>query len=212
MKPRIQPVLPDGADGPVMIPHELASRAITMSDYSATDHSLKLFWHAGTGHRQHRRARARGAKPVPFGEILRYHADGEVPNAPVRDVRLCAQRIANVKRRLAPVWARLKPQVPRAPESTPMVKPKPKGQKFTKKEQKRFKPPPIPKRLPKQTEPDTTVDVGEHPTPTHPIPVHRTIPKGKITGPIFVVEGGMRGKFAKLEVREADEADPETET
>jgi hypothetical protein len=184
MKPRIRPVLPDGADGPVMIPHELASRAITMSDYAATDHSLKLFWHAGTGHRQHRRARARGGKAVPFGEILRYHADGEVPHAPVRDVRLCAQRIENVRRRLGPVWARLKPQVPR----TWPVGPKPKGQSFTKAQQKRFTPPPVGK-IPKQTKPDTTAKAGEHPTPTHPIPVVRTLPKGRIKGPTFVIAG-----------------------
>jgi hypothetical protein len=112
MKPRIQAVLPDGADGPVMEPHYDGSRVITLADYAATESGLKLFWQAGTGHADHRAARAKGKKATPFGEILQWHADGEVPNAPARDVRLSQARIANVKRRLEPVWQALKKGLP----------------------------------------------------------------------------------------------------
>jgi hypothetical protein len=104
MRVRKQAVLADGADGPVMEPHYSRSRVITLTDYAATDRGLKLFWHAGTGHLSHRRARARGREATPFGTILQYHADGEVPHAPTRDVRLCQARIANVRRRLKVTW------------------------------------------------------------------------------------------------------------
>ena len=63
MKARIQPVLDDGADGPVMEPHYSSSRVITLADWSATDSNLKLFWHAGTGHASHRKAREIGKRP-----------------------------------------------------------------------------------------------------------------------------------------------------
>jgi hypothetical protein len=104
MKPRVAAVLPDGADGPVMEPHYDASRAITLSDFMATDRSLVLFWHAGTGHRSHRAARARGAKMTPFGTILGYHAGGLVRGAPARDVRLSAASIQQVKAEMRRRW------------------------------------------------------------------------------------------------------------
>lgn len=104
MKARIRAVLPDGADGPVMEPHHDLSRVIRLSDYMATDRSLTLFWQAGTGHATHRRARKAGKKPKPFGTILKYHADGEVPHAPVRDVRLSKASIHQVKLAMRAWW------------------------------------------------------------------------------------------------------------
>ncbi len=124
MKARLRAVLPDGADGPVMEPHYDLSRVITLADYAATDHSLKLFWHAGTGHASHRRARKQGRKPTPFGKILEYHADGLVYNAPVRDVRLSNARAANVRYRCRPIWERIKAGLPIA-AATPKAPPKP---------------------------------------------------------------------------------------
>jgi hypothetical protein len=206
MKARIQAVLPDGADGPVMEPHYEASRVITLADYAATDHGLKLFWHAGTGHRQHRRARARGKKAPAFGQILQWHADGEVPNAPVRDVRLCKARLTNVRRMVQAEWAKLKkrklivrkrepeptpgPQRPtpatlptpaRAP--TPATRPKAAKGASQRALTKRVIPPPVnpPKPI--------TLKPGAHPTPTHPITVVDRIPKGRVKGPTFVITG-----------------------
>jgi hypothetical protein len=108
MKPRIRAVLPDGADGPVMEPHYDKSRVITLSDYMATDHGLTLFWHAGTSHRSYRRARKQGKTPAKFHEILGFHARGEVPRAPVRDVRLSKASIAQVRIEMLRWWEREK--------------------------------------------------------------------------------------------------------
>jgi hypothetical protein len=198
MKVRIQPVLDDGADGPVMEPHYDASRVITLADWSATDHGLKLWWHAGTGHKSHRKARKIGAKAPPFGTILAWHAEGEVPRCPVRDVRLCPQRVRNVKLRLRPKWellkkrARIGPQsgqpidrqheVPPSPHPHPTPAPKPP------------KRPQAPRFVPGHLNPPSAPYTGEHPTPTHPIPVVTSVPKSRVKGPIFVVSGGGGAK------------------
>ena len=185
MKARIQPVLDDGADGPVMEPHYDASRVITLADYSVTDRSLKLWWHAGTGHKSHRKARKIGAKAPPFGTILAWHAAGEVPHCPIRDVRLCAGRIRNVKLALRPLWSRIKPAPQRAPEPTPTPPP-------------RQTQPTAPTAATAQSRGQyqrfaERIAAGQHPTPTHPIPVVSAVPKSRVKGPIFVVTGG-KGK------------------
>ena len=216
MKVRIQPVLADGADGPVMEPHYLGSRVITLADYAATDHGLKLFWHAGTGHRTHRKARSKGQKATPFGEILGYHADGLVPHAPVRDVRLCPQRIQNVRNKLKTVWQGLLktgrfapapkpekrpgPRLPTAP-TLPTLPTAPSGPKRLDQGHE-VPPPPHPTPAPKAPEapkapvfkpgylnPPPTLYTGKHPTPTHPIPVYTSTPKRQPKGPYFVVPG-----------------------
>jgi hypothetical protein len=196
MRVRIQPVLSDGADGPVMEPHYEASRVITLADYVATDRGVTLFWHAGTGHRSHRRARTKGKSATPFGEILGYHAEGLVRGAPVRDVRLCKARVANVVRKLKSLWRSMKPRPKPKPETepkpytptppTPPTAPsKPRGASFTSKQVERFTAPPIPQRLPKPVK----IAPGEHPTPTHPIPLVNSLPRGRVKGPMFVVSG-----------------------
>jgi hypothetical protein len=130
MRVRKRAVLADGADGPVMEPHYERSRVITLADYMATDHGLKLFWHAGTGHRTYRAAKKRGKTPAKFGEILGYHADGEVPHAPVRDVRLSKANTQQVRLDMRAWWARHapKPEPARpAPRPAPIPAPKPKA-------------------------------------------------------------------------------------
>jgi hypothetical protein len=123
MKARIQPVLADGADGPVMEPHYEMSRVITLADYAATDRGITLFWHAGTGHATARRARKKGKKATPFGTILGYHADGLVRGAPIRDVRLCAARRSNVQKAGEAIWRGLRPPEKPAPKPKPRPKP-----------------------------------------------------------------------------------------
>jgi hypothetical protein len=115
MKARIRPVLPDGSDGPVMEPHYDMSRVISLMDYAATDRALTIFWHAGTGHRSHRVARKKGAKAPAFGTILEYHAKGEVPHAPVRDVRMSKANARQVKLAMKAWWTSHKPREERRP-------------------------------------------------------------------------------------------------
>lgn len=122
MKPRIMAVLPDGSSGPVMTPHDDLSRAIQLADCRTSSRSLVLYWKPGLNHPQAHAIRARhtrknlkhlggkgpgsrgGGKATPFDEVLQYHADGLVPHAPVRDVRLSAASIAQVKLAVAKRW------------------------------------------------------------------------------------------------------------
>jgi hypothetical protein len=240
MRPRKQAVLPDGADGPVMIPHYLRSRAITLADYSATERGLKMWWHGGTGHRSFRSARKRfkaGKRTTdakPFGEILQYHADGEVPHAPVRDVRLSKANIAQIKREMAPEWRAMAKRVKPAPRPVP---PKPPGPTAPTPPTgpappaaptpptlpttpRGGHPPhpvppaphvpvpaPVPPRRRRRGEPLPPSEIpGGHPTPTHPIPVYRSLPKGRIKGPIFVVTGGGSGTKGKIAPKPAPKA------
>jgi hypothetical protein len=75
-----------------------------------------------------------------------------------------------------------------------MSEKKPLGKPITvsARKAKTFTAPPIPKRLPKQTEPDTVVPAGQHPTPSAPIPVYDEVPRGNFKGPIHVVSKRRR--------------------
>jgi hypothetical protein len=162
MPVRKQAVLAPGVDGPVMIPRYLASRAITLSDYSATDRSLKIWWHAGTAHRSYREglARARsfaakhkdgkpikqrgkynGEKPYKFGEILEFHQKGLVRHAPPRDVRLSAASIQQIKLEVRKLW---QAHIAGRQEPEPTPKPQPPAPPLTL---------PIPSRTPQQRPP-----------------------------------------------------------
>jgi hypothetical protein len=132
MKPRLRAVLPDGSDGPVMEPRYDASRVISLSDYMATPRSLTVFWQGGTGHQTHRRARKLrqqkkkgGKKPPPFGQILAWHADGEVPHAPVRDVRLSRSSIQQIKLTMRKWWEARQRSQARKAKPTPAAVPTP---------------------------------------------------------------------------------------
>ena len=82
---------PDGADGPVMDPHEVDSRTVTLLDFRADTTGVTLYWHRGP---------ARPDQTKPWSTILGYHAAGAVPGAPVRDVRLSNLNIHHLKREM----------------------------------------------------------------------------------------------------------------
>jgi hypothetical protein len=148
MKPRIMAVLPDGSDGPVMTPHDDLSRAIQLADCRTSSRSLVLYWKPGLNHPDAHAARARharknlkhlggkgpgsrgGGKATPFDEVLQYHADGLVRGAPVRDVRLSAASIAQVKLAVAKLWRervsdRARTAQPPQPPQPPLHLPEP---------------------------------------------------------------------------------------
>lgn len=171
MRPRIEAVLPDGADGPVMEPHYDDSRVITLADWMATDHSLTLFWHSGSGHRISRRLRKAGKPSPPFGQILQWHADGEVWYGTVRDVRLSKANTLVVKQRLRPVWARLKPKTARKEQ-----------RKETATGAKRWQDMEVAKTLPKRIKGPTLLDQAAlkskpFPPPKQPPPPRKPKPK-----------------------------------
>lgn len=94
MKARKHP-RPDGADGPVMTPHDEASRTARLMASHADPRGMTLFWRSGHG----------GAQRLPWGTILGFHAGGFVEGAPKRDVRLSKAGIARVRREMAIWWA-----------------------------------------------------------------------------------------------------------
>lgn len=66
-----------------------------------------------------------------------------------------------------------------------------KADNFTRAQAERFTPPPLPEVMPTEhsTGKPKPLAPGEHPTPTHPIPVYTSVPRGRVKGPIFVVPG-----------------------
>lgn len=103
MKPRKHPRR-DGADGPVMTPHDSSSRTARLMDARATDNGVTLFWHSGISGRQR----------TAWGTILGYHADGKVRGAPKRDVRLSRRSITKLKAELARWWTTFRSAATRA--------------------------------------------------------------------------------------------------
>ena len=92
---------PDGANGPVLTPHDERSRTARLMAARAWAGGVTLFWHSGIGKGQR----------TPWGTILGYHADGKVKGAPVRDVRLSGRGIGRVRAEVARWWtARLREQ------------------------------------------------------------------------------------------------------
>jgi hypothetical protein len=179
MKPRIQAVLPGGWDGPVMEPRYDASRVITLSDYSATDRSLLMWWHAGTGHASYRAAKkkhraGKGTKPSPFGDILEYHQQGLVRGAPVRDVRLSQASIAQIKGEMARRWSAYVAKKKAKTRPTPKPRPQPPAAPAVPVEAPRPKTAAVPARgqhavpLPKMAAPGTRT---AHAVPLKPVPL-----------------------------------------
>jgi hypothetical protein len=105
MAPRKQPRA-DGANGPVMTPHRAMSRAGRLLDARVSASGVTLYWHGGVG-------AVRGA--TSFGTILGYHAAGEVPGAPVRDVRLCDAEIQALQTEMTAWWTARHPEKPTKP-------------------------------------------------------------------------------------------------
>jgi hypothetical protein len=98
MRPRKHP-RPDGANGPVMTPHDEASRTGRLLAFRAWAGGITLFWHAGL---------SRGQRKA-WGTILGYHAAGKVRGAPRRDVRLSKRGIGAVAAAVRKWWtARLR--------------------------------------------------------------------------------------------------------
>jgi hypothetical protein len=97
MKRRKHP-RPDGADGPVMTPHDRASRTSRLLDARAWAGGVTLFWHAGLSR----------SSRTPWGSILAFHAGGAA-RLPVRDVRLSRRGIGRVRESARKWWtARLR--------------------------------------------------------------------------------------------------------
>jgi hypothetical protein len=91
----------DGANGPVLTPHDAASRTARLMAARAWDAGCTLFWHSGI----------RKGQAKPWGVILGYHAAGKVKGAPIRDVRLSTKGIGAVRKAMATWWAaRVKPK------------------------------------------------------------------------------------------------------
>lgn len=103
MKPRKHP-RKDGANGPVLTPHDSASRTDRLMDSKATANGVTLFWHSGIGRKQRK----------SWGTILGYHADGKVKGAPKRDVRLSTRAITGLKADLARWWTAFRSAATRA--------------------------------------------------------------------------------------------------
>lgn len=93
MAPRKHP-RPDGANGPVLTPHDAASRTARLMAAHADPAGMTLFWRAGLSARQR----------LPWGTILGFHAGGFVRGAPVRDVRLSRRAIGRLKKQLGAWW------------------------------------------------------------------------------------------------------------
>lgn len=107
MKPRKHP-RSDGADGPVLTPHDEDSRTSRLLAARAFQDGLTLFWHSGI---------SKGTRKA-WGVILGYHARGQVRGAPVRDVRLSKRGIGVVKRAMARWWADRQAKLDRQRESS----------------------------------------------------------------------------------------------
>jgi hypothetical protein len=103
----------DGADGPVMTPHDEESRTSRLLAFRAWDGGLTLYWHGGVSRGQRK----------PWGTILGYHADGKVRGAPRRDVRLSKRGIGAVRKAMADWWEKNRKRGRKpAQESTPSPK------------------------------------------------------------------------------------------
>lgn len=141
MKPRKRP-RPDGADGPVLTPHDRASRTDRLMDAKATATGCTLFWHSGI---------RRGQKK-PWGTILGYHADGKVRGAPKRDVRLSTRSINKVKADLARWWTAFRSAATRAETRAATATPGPGLIDRVKARARRlFTRPPAPVQIPAPT-------------------------------------------------------------
>jgi hypothetical protein len=106
MKPR-KHKRADGANGPVLTPHDAASRTSRLLAFRAWQGGVTLFWHSAITKDQRK----------PWGTILGYHADGKVRGAPKRDVRLSKRGRGVVAKEMAKWWtgflrARPKPAIP----------------------------------------------------------------------------------------------------
>jgi hypothetical protein len=93
MKPRKRP-RPDNANGPVLIPNNETSRTVRLMDAHADIQGITLYWRSGHSNVQR----------LPWGTILGFHARGEVPGAPVRDVRLSKRGINLLRKQMAQWW------------------------------------------------------------------------------------------------------------
>jgi hypothetical protein len=93
MKPRKYP-RPDGANGPVMTPHDEDSRTRRLLAARAWGGGLTLFWHAGSRRKDQKR---------PWGTILGFHAAG-AGRLPKRDVRLSKRGINQVRADMRRWW------------------------------------------------------------------------------------------------------------
>lgn len=93
MKARKHP-RPDGADGPVMTPHDEESRTARLLDAHADVRGMTLYWRSGHSKVQ----------KLPWGTILGFHARGEVKGAPVRDVRLSRRGVNQVQAEMSRWW------------------------------------------------------------------------------------------------------------
>lgn len=105
MPPRVYPRA-DAATGPVLSPHETASRSWKRLRSTPAKDGVVLWWSHG------------------WGRILSYHGEGLVIGAPARDVRgLAPARLAALKKGMAAWWAKGHPDAKPAPK--PKAGPKP---------------------------------------------------------------------------------------
>lgn len=82
---------PGHATGPPLLPHRTHSRTYDLVSIHVTDHGCTLYW--------------KPSGRESWNRILRYHADGLVRGAPVRDVIGLSPRAAKqVKERTATYW------------------------------------------------------------------------------------------------------------
>lgn len=85
---------PDGADGPVLTPHGDSSRTARLMAGHGDYKGMTIYWRSGHS----------GSQKLPWGTILGFHARGEVPGAPPRDVRLSRRGIGQLRREMAAWW------------------------------------------------------------------------------------------------------------
>jgi hypothetical protein len=117
MRPRKYP-RKDGANGPVLTPHDDQSRTARLMAFRASSTGLTLFWHGGVSKGQRK----------PWGTILGYHAEGKVRGAPKRDVRLSKRGIGVIRKEMASWWtARTREATRKANAAESKPKPKPGG-------------------------------------------------------------------------------------
>ncbi len=108
MKPRKRP-RPDGANGPVLTPHDEKSRTSRLMASRATSSGVTLYWHAGI----------RKGQKTAWGTILGFHAAGD-GHLPVRDVRLSKRGVGLVRKAMETWWEeRLKARARKARKAEP---------------------------------------------------------------------------------------------
>jgi hypothetical protein len=96
---------PDGAAGPVLVPHYGTSRTLRLLDFRAWENGLTLFWHGGVSKTQ----------KLPWSTILGYHAKGLVIGAYLRDVRLAPLYERKVRDTAGRWWRRTAGAPPKTP-------------------------------------------------------------------------------------------------